>query len=199
MVLKYKAVARLQIRRNGDWSTRMFQSDFNRRISPFEDFTKVGGGGLEESRKGSKAAKSTDTPVVASHLISMPVQRSTSLTHFTQAVLLFKQRTRSTTSCSNQRVSKPKNKDRSFAQVRTMLFVSSSVEIVEPGRPNVPPLDSNAKEWDHAFRETKLAMGSTDPIHAEDQSRVDHILRVFDLEPSPSFSSPSPFGGTCSR
>jgi len=47
---------------------------------------------------------------------------------------------------------------------------------------NAPELEVNGTDLDKVWKKTREAMGKR-PIHAEQQNRVDHILRVFDLNP----------------
>ncbi|KAI0036197.1 DNA polymerase delta, subunit 4-domain-containing protein, partial [Vararia minispora EC-137] len=43
------------------------------------------------------------------------------------------------------------------------------------------PLDPQDKRWDKAYGVARAKMGHLPPVHAEKQTRVHHILRVFDM------------------
>jgi len=42
-------------------------------------------------------------------------------------------------------------------------------------------LDTEDSRWNKAFGRARAKMGNIQPVHAEDQSPVHHILRIFDL------------------
>ncbi|KAL7414483.1 DNA polymerase delta, subunit 4-domain-containing protein [Mrakia frigida] len=46
----------------------------------------------------------------------------------------------------------------------------------------VKELDPRGKEWSAGYVEAKRMMGKVDPIHAENHTKVDTILRIFDLD-----------------
>ncbi|KAI0058858.1 hypothetical protein BV25DRAFT_1861294 [Artomyces pyxidatus] len=55
-----------------------------------------------------------------------------------------------------------------------------SIEQVEP-LPPAKRLNTGDKRWNKAYGAARDKMSNLEPIHAESQTKVDHILRVFDL------------------
>ncbi|EPQ26245.1 uncharacterized protein PFL1_06180 [Pseudozyma flocculosa PF-1] len=45
-------------------------------------------------------------------------------------------------------------------------------------------LDVDDARWDGIWNRTRSAMGRVRPVHAEGQNRIQHILRLFDLDPT---------------